>query len=171
MIAAYCKAMDALHHACVFVAGLFLVVITAIIPYGVFTRYMLNSAASWPEPLAILLMIWLSFLSAVICYREHLHIAVGILPNALTGTARTVLGVIIELSMLAANLFLLWFGLSLVQTTWGQTIAEFPAVSVGFSYLPVPIGGALTALFVIERFLVGNFFPPPLPDEEMISAE
>jgi len=171
MVQAYTRLMDHVHTACLVVCGVALVVITLVIPFGVFMRYVMNAAASWPEPLAILLMIWLSFLSAVICYREHLHIAVGILPNALTGTARTVLGVIIELSMLAANLFLLWFGLSLVQTTWGQTIAEFPAVSVGFSYLPVPIGGALTALFVIERFLVGNFFPPPLPDEEMISAE
>ena len=58
-----------------FIAGVALVVITIIIPYGVFTRYVLNSASSWPEPMAILLMIWLSFLSAVVCYREHLHIA------------------------------------------------------------------------------------------------
>ena len=32
--------------------------------------------------MAILLMIVLSFLSAVVCYREYLHIGVGILPAA-----------------------------------------------------------------------------------------
>ncbi len=161
MSAAYLRAMDKLLTACVFLAGTALVVITLIIPWGVFTRYVLNSASSWPEPLAILLMIWLSFLSAVICYREHLHIGVGMIPNMLTGTSRMVLGVLVELCMLAANLFLLWYGIKLVQVTWYQSIAEFPIVSVGVSYLPVPIGGALTALFVIERFLKGNFFPPP----------
>ena len=67
--------------ACV-IAGVCLVVITIIIPWGVFTRYVLNSAASWPEPMAILLMIVLSFMSAVVCYREYLHIGVGILPAA-----------------------------------------------------------------------------------------
>src|SRR4051794_39419338 len=110
MTAAYFKAMDWLHASCLVVAGLALVVITAIIPYGVFTRYVLNSASSWPEPLAILLMIWLSFLSAVICYREHLHISVGWIPGLLSGPAKMVLGVLIELSMLATNLFLFWFG-------------------------------------------------------------
>ena len=52
----YIKAMDAIHRACVLVAGLCLVTIILIIPYGVFCRYALNSAASWPEPLAVLLM-------------------------------------------------------------------------------------------------------------------
>jgi TRAP-type C4-dicarboxylate transport system permease small subunit len=169
MTAAYFRAMDALHRACLFLAGLALVVITLIIPWGVFTRYVLNSASSWPEPLAILLMIWLSFLSAVICYREHLHIAVGWIPNRLTGAARYVLGCLIEIGMLATNLFLLWWGIGLCRATWFQSIAEFPAVSVGMSYLPVPIGGAVTALFVIERFLKGNFFPPP-PEGDLVDT-
>jgi TRAP-type C4-dicarboxylate transport system permease small subunit len=166
MTSSYFRTMDLLHQACVAIAGISLVVITIIIPYGVFTRYVLNSAASWPEPLAILLMIVLSFLSAVVCYREHLHISVGMLPNALSGVVRTALGFIIELCMLATNVFLLWYGIKLVQKTWFQSIAEFPIVSVGVSYLPVPIGGLITALFIIERLLKGNYFPPlPEPDE------
>ena len=75
-----------------FLAGVCLVVITIIIPYGVFCRYVLNSAASWPEPMAMLLMIVLSFLSAVVCYREYLHIGVGLLPNALSGLPRAAAG-------------------------------------------------------------------------------
>ena len=69
-------------------AGACLVIITLIIPYGVFCRYVLNSAASWPEPLAVLLMIVLSFLSAVVCYREYLHIGVGVLPGILDGAGQ-----------------------------------------------------------------------------------
>jgi len=167
----YIRAMDALHQACLFVAGACLVIITIIIPWGVFTRYVLNSAASWPEPMAVLLMIVLSFLSAIVCYREYLHIGVGVLPAFLTGTSRTVLGVIIEICMLATNLFMLWYGLKLVNTTWYQSIAEFPVVSVGFSYLPIPIGGAITALFVIERFWTGQFFKEAEPESAAISME
>ncbi len=166
MKSTYFVCMEWLNQACVFVAGVALVVITIIIPYGVFTRYVLNSASSWPEPLAILLMIVLSFLSAVVCYREHLHIGVGMLSNALDGPTKVALGIAIELCMLATNVFLVWFGIKLVQKTWFQTIAEFPVVSVGVSYLPVPIAGILTTLFIVERFLKGNWFPtPPTPEE------
>src|SRR5882762_4853356 len=105
MKAQYIRAMDAIHQACLFVAGCCLVVIVIIIPYGVFTRYVLNSAASWPEPIAVLLMIVLSFLSAVVCYREHLHIGVGVLPAFLDQSAKLALGWFIEACMLATNIF------------------------------------------------------------------
>src|SRR5207237_1359369 len=49
------RLMDALYGFCVVVAGGALVLISVVIPWGVFTRYVLNSAASWPEPMAILL--------------------------------------------------------------------------------------------------------------------
>ena len=161
MKAQYIRAMDAIHRVCLVVAGTCLVIITLIVPYGVFTRYVLNSAASWPEPMAVLLMIVLSFLSAVVCYRENLHIGVGILPALLGEGAKACLGWFLELCMLVTNLFMLWWGIKLVQATWHQSIAEFPLVSVGLTYLPIPIGGALTALFVVERCLTQQFFAAP----------
>ena len=44
--------------------------------------------------------------------------------------------------MLGTNVFMLWYGIKLIQVTWYQSIAEFPLVSVGVAYLPIPIGGA-----------------------------
>jgi TRAP-type C4-dicarboxylate transport system permease small subunit len=164
MLAAYSRLMDSLHRACVVIAGASLVAITIIIPWGVFTRFVLNSASSWPEPLAVLLMIVLSFASAVVCYREYLHIGVGVLPAALQGTPKMMLGWLIELCMLATNLFMLWWGTRLVQVTWHQSIAEFPIVSVGLSYLPIPVFGTITVLFVIERLWTGKLFQEPSPD-------
>ena len=172
MKAQFIRAMDAVHQACLFVAGTCLVVIVIIIPYGIFCRYVLNSAASWPEPVAVLLMIVLSFLSAVVCYREYLHIGVGVLPAFLPPPAKALLGWFLEACMLATNLFMVVWGLRLVQTTWFQSIAEFPIVSAGMAYLPIPLGGALTALFVIERLLTRKFFADPLPDADApISSE
>jgi TRAP-type C4-dicarboxylate transport system permease small subunit len=161
MLARYARLMDLLNRACLFVAGACIVIITIIIPYGVFCRYVLNSAASWPEPMAVLLMIVLSFLSAVVCYREHLHIGVGILPAFLNEPAKSYLGWLLELCMLATNLFMLVWGIKLVQATWHQAIPEFPIVWVGLSYLPIPIGGALTALFIVERLMTRRFFAEP----------
>ena len=164
MKAQYIRAMDAIHNACLFVAGACLVVIVIIVPYGVFTRFVLNSASSWPEPLAILLMIVLAFTSAVVCYREFLHIGVGVLPALLDEPAKTYLGWLIEVAMLATNLFMVVWGIKLVQATWYQSIPEFPIVWVGLAYLPIPISGALTSLFVIERFMTRKFFSEPEPE-------
>jgi TRAP-type C4-dicarboxylate transport system permease small subunit len=100
----------------------------------------------------------------VVCYREHLHIGVGLLPAALDERSKAVLGWLIEICMLGTNLFMLWYGIKLVQVTWHQSIAEFPLVSVGVSYLPLPIGGLITVLFIVERLMIGRFFPEPVAD-------
>ena len=167
MKAAYVRAMDALHRLCMVIAGFCLVTITIIIPWGVFTRYVLNYGSSWPEPMAVLLMIWFSFMSAALCYREGLHIGVKIIPDLLGGAARTAIGWFIELAMAFTNLFMLVWGISLVQTTWHSALADFPVITAGFSYLPVPLGGAITTLFVIERLWKGDLFAEP--DEDTIS--
>jgi TRAP-type C4-dicarboxylate transport system permease small subunit len=56
---------------------------------------------------------------------------------------------------------MLWYGLKLVQATWFQSVAEFPLLSVGITYLPVPVGGLVTILFIVERFLTGKYFLEP----------
>jgi TRAP-type C4-dicarboxylate transport system permease small subunit len=80
---------------------------------------------------------------------------------------KKILGWVLEICMLGTNLFMLWWGLKLVHTTWFQVIAEFPIMSVGLSYLPIPLAGGLTALFIIERMLTQEFFKEP--DAETIS--
>ena len=167
MKAQYIRLMDVLHRFCMVVAGSCLVAITLMIPYGVFMRYVLNSASSWPEPMAVLLMIWFSFLSASLVYRENLHIGVAVIPMMLEGRARTAIGWLIEVGMMGTNLFVFWWGIKLVLVTWHQTISEFQWYSVGVSYLPVPIGGAITALFVIERLWTSKLFEQP--DDDAIS--
>ena len=161
MIAAYVRAMDVLQRVCLVLAGACVVVITLIIPWGVFTRYVLGYGSSWPEPMSVLLMIWFSCLSAAVCYREGLHISVQLVSSLLSGWKRTAIGWLIEVLVGATNLFLLIYGTRLVMITWYQGIADFQVVSVGVSYLPVPLGGGIVVLFVIERLLTGRLFPQP----------
>jgi TRAP-type C4-dicarboxylate transport system permease small subunit len=152
----YRKAMDALYLACVFIAGVSLVAISAVIPWAVFTRYVLNSASSWPEPTAVLLTIVLTFFGAAACYRLRLHMNVTLVVNPLPARARRVADFAVELLMAAIALFMLVWGTSLVEATWHNTIADFPFLSTGVTYLPIPIGGAILFLFVIEHLTLGR---------------
>ncbi|MEZ5830144.1 MAG: TRAP transporter small permease [Dongiaceae bacterium] len=171
MKAMYFRLMGILHRICMLIAGSCVVAITIVIPWGVFTRYVLQSASSWPEPLAVLLMIWFAFIASALCYRENLHIAVNILPRLVHGAAGVALAWIGEILMGAANFFVLFYGVRLVETTWHQAIAEFPLVSVGISYLPIPLGGGIIVLFVIERMLRGPRFVEPVVEPASEPAE
>jgi TRAP-type C4-dicarboxylate transport system permease small subunit len=157
--ARYAAAMEALYVACIAVSGVSLVVITLIIPYGVFMRYVVSAPASWPEPAAVLLMIVFSFIGGAAVYRANVHIAVQAVLDAVAPPVRRGLRHLVNLAMVLTALFMLIWGVELVRTTWYQVISEFPALSVGVTYLPVPLGGLLTLLFIVERVWVGE--PPP----------
>ena len=160
MARAYRKAMDGLYLFCVIVAGSALVLISAVIPWTVYTRYVLNSAASWPEPMAVLLTIVLTFIGAASCYRRGLHMNVGFFVGMLPARLRRAADLLVEMLMALMALFMVIWGSKLVDATWHNTIADFPFLSVGVTYLPIPIGGALLMMFVIERVTIG---PPPEP--------
>jgi TRAP-type C4-dicarboxylate transport system permease small subunit len=151
----YRRAMDGLYLLCVWLAGGAMVLISLIIPYGVFTRYVLNSAASWPEPAAILLSIVLTFFGAAACYRINLHMRVTFVRDHMPRPLQVAIDLLAELLMAAMGVFMMVWGQGLCATTWDQSIAEFPSLSVGVTYLPIPLGGLFLLLFVIERLLLG----------------
>ena len=169
MAATFRRAMDTLYLACVIVGCIALVLISAIIPWAVFTRYVLNSAASWPEPLAILLTIVLTFIGAAAAYRLNLHMNVAYFANQLPEPYRGMLALLVEFLMASIALFMIVWGERLVEVTWHNTIADFPFLSVGVTYLPIPIGGACLLLFIIERIWLGAP-PDPIPSHGDVAA-
>jgi TRAP-type C4-dicarboxylate transport system permease small subunit len=170
MAETYRRTMDALYLLCVFVGGIALVLISAIIPWAVFTRYVLNSAASWPEPLAILLTIVLTFIGAAAGYRLNLHMNISYFADKLPPLQRRLLDLVVQLLMAVIALFMIIWGERLVEVTWHNTIADFPFLSVGVTYLPIPTGGVCLLLFIIERIFLGSP-PDPLSHSDAVSID
>jgi len=147
--------MDVLYWACAGIASTALVVIALIIPYGVYTRYVLHNAASWPEPTSLLFSIVLTFFGAAACYRAGVHMRVTVARDALPAAARRVVEFASELLVGAMAIFMVVYGSGLCATTWHQHIDAIAFLSVGLTYLPIPLGGLATVLFVFERLLIG----------------
>jgi TRAP-type C4-dicarboxylate transport system permease small subunit len=152
----YRRAMDWSYLICVWVAGVSLVLISAVIPWAVFTRYVLNSAASWPETTAVLLTIVLTFYGAAACYRLGIHMNVTVAVDMLPRRQRRIVDFIVELLMAVMAVFMVVYGIKLCEATWQNSIAEFPFLSVGVVYSPIPVGGLFTLLFIIEHLTIGR---------------
>jgi TRAP-type C4-dicarboxylate transport system permease small subunit len=149
------RAMDTVYWTGAVIACVALVVVSAIIPWAVYTRYILNSAASWPEPLAVLLTIGITFIGAANCYRQRIHMNMTVGTDLLPPRLRAASAVISELLMGVMALFMLIWGIKLVLATWGNSVDEFPWLSVGVTYLPIAVSGAMMFLFVVERLTIG----------------
>ena len=98
--------MEWLYIACIGVAGIVMLVMTIIIPYGVFMRYVVSSPSSWPEPAGILLMVVFSFIGGAAAYRARAHIAVATLLNALGDKNRKRTEFVAEIGMAIQNVMI-----------------------------------------------------------------
>ena len=152
----YLKWMDRLYLLAMGVAGLSLLVMTIVIPIGIFSRYVLNRGESWPEPIAIICMVTFTFIGAAVSYRAGSHIAVNMLTDRLPASLKTLCARAVDLLMLAISGIMFWYSYLLCIELWEQPVAEFPIMTSGESYLPLPIGSAVLILFVLERLMFGS---------------
>jgi TRAP-type C4-dicarboxylate transport system permease small subunit len=159
--------MQALYLACIVLSGVALVAITLMIPAGVFMRYVMNDPLQWPEPASVIMMVLFSFVGGAAVYRANAQIAVEALMRAVGPRSRRAMQWGVHACMLLVAAFMVGYGIHLCLITAGNSIAEFPGLSVGVVYLPIPLGGALTALFIVEKIWLGE----PAKDDVMHSDQ
>lgn len=147
---------DMLYRVSIGIAGLSVLIMTLIIPWGIFARYVLGTGSSWPEPTAILLMVVFTFFGAAASYRAGAHMAVSMAVDRMPEATRRIVAVAVQILMAVVCIFMAVKGWKLCMTTWNQFLGEMPSVRVGVSYLPIPIGGVITLIFVLEKLLLGD---------------
>ena len=150
------EALDGLYLACIWSAGIAIILMSIIVPIGVFARYVLGFGAQWPEPIAILLMIIFTFLGAAASYRAGAHIAVAMLTSRLPAALSKACEMMVDAAMAAICVFVVAYGTKLCIGMMGQTLAELPWLPVGVTYLPLPVGALFTLVFVVERMAFGS---------------
>ncbi|MDP3798661.1 MAG: TRAP transporter small permease [Polaromonas sp.] len=146
---------DILYLACIWISGASIFVMSLIIPWGIFTRYVLGTGSQWPEPISILLMVVFTFFGAAAAYRAGAHIAVAMVTERLPAGPKRLMAGLVDVLMLSVAVFMTVYGSKLCMETWGQNIGEIPWMPVGATYLPVPLGGFITLIFILEHMVLG----------------
>ena len=127
-------------------------VMTLVILYQVFMRYVLNDPPTWSEEMSRFMMVWMTFLVAPIAYRRGMNVAIETLSRYLVGRLEAAL-------QLVLNALILYFMLQYAQE--GIGLAERGLKSKAFTvdvklfwfYLVVPAGFFLLAAVSVEHIL------------------
>jgi len=136
-----------------FAAGIGLVLMTVMVAWGVFGRYVLNDTPIWVEAGSLFLMSWFILLGAAVGVREsdHLGFEVGLVLSP--PPLRAVLTLLGEGLVCAFGLAMLAYGAQLAAGTWSDRIPII-GISRGWDYVPIAAGGGLIALFALEKMLL-----------------
>ena len=134
-------------------AGFGLVLMTAMVAWQVYCRYILNDSPSWTEPGAVMLMSWFIFLGAAVGVRENNHLGFDILLYVLPHGGKKVLRMISDVVILAFGIGMVFYGMQLALLP-SDAILPSLGISGAFDYYPVVGGGILVALFTLERIVL-----------------
>jgi len=141
-----------LANAALWVAGIGLVLMTALIAAQVYWRYILNDSISWTEPTSVMIMGWFIFLGAAVGIREGYHLSFDVLLFVLPQKGKEILFTISDLVVAAFGGGMVFFGWQLAAKTAGNKLPSL-GISGAFDFAPIVAGGALIILFSIERVL------------------
>ncbi len=137
---------------CLWLSASGLVLMTVVIGWQVWGRYVLNDTPNWSERLSLFLMIYFILFAAATGVREGFHLGLVVIRDALPKRARRMVGLLINLIVGGFGCGMVWFGAQTAAATWSHTIPTL-GFSTGIYYLPFPIAGAIIALFSLEHVL------------------
>jgi TRAP-type C4-dicarboxylate transport system permease small subunit len=157
----YCQALK-------FVIALCLAAMVVLVFGNVTLRYVFNSGIAQSEELSRWLLVWLTFLGAIVAVREHAHLGVDTLVKRFSPFGR-------KLCFVASYLLMLWANWLLVQGSWKQAVITYgdaaPAtqLSVGLFYyssgIVFGVSAAAIMLYDLFRVVTGS-----ITSEELIAV-
>src|ERR1700726_3106623 len=123
----------------------------------------------WLQEVTSTLFIYAIFIGAAVAPRRNDHLYLTAISEALHGTPRLIVEIIIRLVVLGVAFCLIWFGY--INFLRGFGSFRLPSgTPIASLYAAIPFGGALIALFTVEQLV--NFFrkgfDPPEPPEDDI---
>jgi TRAP-type transport system small permease protein len=128
----------------------------AFITVGTFVqvvlRYVFQSTFLWGEELSLFAFIWSVFLGAVVGVRRKIHLGFDFFGEILKGRPAAVQKLVVNLSILATAVLLLYGGIIFVEI---NLLRFSPAVGISLLYptLVIPVSGGLMILAVLPDII------------------
>jgi TRAP-type C4-dicarboxylate transport system permease small subunit len=121
----------------------------------------------WLQEVTSTLFIYAIFIGAAVATRRNDHLYLTAISEALHGTPRLIVEILIRLVVLGVAFCLIWFGY--INYLRGFGSFRLPSgTPIASLYAVIPLSGILVALFTIEQLVNGirNGFDHPEPPED-----
>ena len=133
-----------------FFTTVLMVVMTAIISWQIFGRYILNDTPKWSEQLAGILMVYMTMIGGALALRENRHIALTFFRDRWSPAAQARARLISYLLVAAFGAMMLVYGVRMTQLVQAWTIPTL-GVSQSLNYWSFPVAGLLIFVFALDK--------------------
>ena len=132
------------------IATILLSVMTILVLYQVFTRYILNSPAAFTEELVRYFLIWTGFIGAAYAFLTRQHMSLVLILDKLTPAKRRLLMAIIDILILVFAIFVITIGGFKLAMSARKVYSALLGIPRSLVYAMAPISGIF---IIIAQFI------------------
>jgi len=160
--------LDRLELVLMMICGLLCFGFSLSVAFDILTRT-IGHPWLWLQEVTSTLFIYAIFIGAAVATRRNDHLYLTAISEALHGTPRLIVEIVIRMVVLGVALCLIWFGY--INYLRGFGSFRLPSgTPIASLYAVIPLSGILIALFTIEQLVNGirnGFDHPEPPDEDL----
>lgn len=141
------------------IAAVLLSVMTLLVLYQVFTRYVLNSPAAFTEELVRYFLIWTGFIGAAYAFSTREHMSLVLVRDKLNPSGRKVLMTAIDILILLFALFVITIGGIKLAMSAVKVYSALLGIPRSLVYSMAPVSGVfiiLAQIINIYEDVTGN---------------
>ena len=127
-------------------------VLVVLVAAQVYVRFFTTNSLTWSEELSTYMMIWVTFLSSILCYRNSGHIWVDNFVNMFRPRVKSVILIIGYLLTLLFLGIVFYGAFNLLPTTSTQ-LSPANKIAMSYIYLSVPVSFFFTGICVIRNIV------------------
>jgi TRAP-type C4-dicarboxylate transport system permease small subunit len=123
-----------------------------ILAASVIMRYVVNEPLDWIEEAGMLILVWMTFLGAVLAAAEKKHMGMDLLLTKLNGKMKKIVPAAISIITIISLLFVIYYGVDM--TLYNLTLeSESLQISYAYFYLAIPVGCLLYAIVELQQLI------------------
>lgn len=124
-------------------------ILTLLVIWQVFTRYILNSPSTWSEELAAYMFAWVTVFGAAYVFGKREHMNIPVVVERFSLRNQNSLQILAEsLNLIFALTVMVYGGFEITKLTMGQMSSSLP-LQMGYFYMCIPISGIFIALYSV----------------------
>ncbi|WP_249870556.1 TRAP transporter small permease [Oceanobacillus saliphilus] len=132
------------------ICNVLLILMTVIVTYVVFMRYVMNATPVWGEEMVRMFLVWMTFLGASLGLRDETHIRLNAIDGILSPTMRKVMDWFAVIVLFLFSLFMVIEGTKMTILSMGS---RMPGLGIETAWLVAvfPLSGLLNMIQLIHK--------------------
>ena len=126
----------------IFCSKFLIVALVAVTSTHVFMRYVLGGGLRWAEEVALILVIWFTFIAMALGVKKNLHISINVLPKRMPQWLDTGLFKLKALVIFIVAFVMVYYGRDLFRAGMRSTLPA-TGMPAGIQHLAIPVAGVL----------------------------